>query len=359
MSSKLRNLRQGYASLTPPQYMNFPTDQPFTDVQTFVLNSILLDGHLQRYPPSDFYQRSFWKWIISQLEALIGDEDYEVDERLYERQISLLSVTRRTQDLAGSSPPPPSYVTHFWENRSQGAPLEGLAEYGSVTLFESQTTIESGTTGLRTWRASFVLAQFLIDHPDTVRGHRVLELGSGAGFLGLVIACLQQQDGQGGRRSGLCLTDVNEVVLQRCAQNVNLPCNVSASLPHLDVRPLDWSDAVCPNLEPSTRKSLSGLDADTIVAADMLYHPDIITPFLTTLRLALLSESKLNTKTAYLALTVRNQELLDAFLHASTDIFHLCVEDISSRASGHQSSFLESERIDTENVMVIQVTADT
>ena len=39
-------------------------------------------------------------------------------------------------------------------------------EYHSVTLFESRTTIESGTTGLRTWRASFVLAQFLIQNPS-------------------------------------------------------------------------------------------------------------------------------------------------------------------------------------------------
>ena len=39
-------------------------------------------------------------------------------------------------------------------------------EYHSVTLFESRTTIESGTTGLRTWRAGFVLAQFLIQNPS-------------------------------------------------------------------------------------------------------------------------------------------------------------------------------------------------
>lgn len=32
------------------------------------------------------------------------------------------------------------------------------------SLLEARTTIESGTTGLRTWTASFVLADFLTQH---------------------------------------------------------------------------------------------------------------------------------------------------------------------------------------------------
>ena len=70
-------------------------------------------------------------------------------------------------------PPPPSFVTHYWKAEPQsGPPVPTHAfspiEYRSVTLFESRTTIESGTTGLRTWRASFVLAQLLIRDPSTM-----------------------------------------------------------------------------------------------------------------------------------------------------------------------------------------------
>jgi hypothetical protein len=70
----------------------------------------------------------------------------------------------RTHDAA--APPPPSFVTHYWRPAPQSGPPGAIpsTENHSVTLFESRTTIESGTTGLRTWRASFVLAQFLIQN---------------------------------------------------------------------------------------------------------------------------------------------------------------------------------------------------
>ena len=68
-----------------------------------------------------------------------------------------------------AAPPPPSFVTHYWKPAPQSGPPVSIpgTEYHSITLFESRTTIESGTTGLRTWRASFLLAQFLIQNPST------------------------------------------------------------------------------------------------------------------------------------------------------------------------------------------------
>ena len=44
--------------------------------------------------------------------------------------------------------------------------------YASATLLESRTTIEAGTTGLRTWSASLVLGQYLLAHPGSFHpGH--------------------------------------------------------------------------------------------------------------------------------------------------------------------------------------------
>ena len=37
-------------------------------------------------------------------------------------------------------------------------------DYHKCTLLESRTTIESGATGLRTWSASFILADYLVSH---------------------------------------------------------------------------------------------------------------------------------------------------------------------------------------------------
>lgn len=112
--------------------------------------------------------------------------------------------------------------------------------------------VESGTTGLTTWNASFVLADYLIkrlgEHSmlsiisdlyahifsGLIVNSKVLELGSGAGFLGTVVGHMQmssndlrmnEQTVPNFIAASLCLTDANEQVLVRCRNNVMLPCS--------------------------------------------------------------------------------------------------------------------------------------
>lgn len=149
----------------------------------------------------------------------------------------------------GIAPPEQSYVTYIWKSDNIVHTDDIIYPgYAHVTLLESRTTIESGTTGLRTWPASLALAHYVIAHPgivfplqakskfssrllDTVHSRRVLELGCGAGFLGLIIATVQ--DGSHtSRDSAVWLTDVNDFVLQLCQNNLKLSCSM-----HLDHSP--------------------------------------------------------------------------------------------------------------------------
>jgi protein-lysine N-methyltransferase EEF2KMT len=69
------------------------------------------------------------------------------------------------------SPPPQSYVTRYWPSQTSSENTRtnvDIANFHSATLLESRTTVESGTTGLRTWLASQVLAQYLIIHPSKI-----------------------------------------------------------------------------------------------------------------------------------------------------------------------------------------------
>jgi methylase of polypeptide subunit release factors len=54
---------------------------------------------------------------------------------------------------------------------------------------------------------------------EHVQGKRVLELGSGSGFLGILIAQMQLR---AACPSAIWLTDINESVLDRCRANVAL-----------------------------------------------------------------------------------------------------------------------------------------
>ncbi|KAI0068060.1 hypothetical protein BV25DRAFT_1875200 [Artomyces pyxidatus] len=330
VSSELFDLLRGYSALFPPRVLRFPSNASFAEVHDFLLHSILLNPHLERYPPSSVYQSSFWKCAIEHLEGMLGEEaSDELDERIYERKISLVSTSCPVPLSQNSmAPPPPSFVTHIW--RPQGYPASGSSEtvdpqsHSSVTLFESRTTIESGTTGLRTWRASFALANYLIGHPDLVAGKKVLELGSGAGFLGLVMADIQTHC-DGTAQSALQLTDFNEDVLNRCTENVQLPCNASSSCPNVTVTRLDWSDAVDPSRSPSLQAFLTDFQPDLLVGADLLYGFDMIQPLLATLHLAL----RASATAAYLCLAVRNEDVLHAFLSAAVTAGHpLSVEEL-------------------------------
>jgi hypothetical protein len=113
MSSPLFGLLQGYSALRHPRLLSFPSQLDFHQVHHFVLSSILLNSHLSQFPPSHTYQLSFWKWIIEHLELLLGDEaraiksftftnlsvsltqeDAEIDQRLYDRLISLVATSK-------------------------------------------------------------------------------------------------------------------------------------------------------------------------------------------------------------------------------------------------------------------------
>lgn len=74
---------------------------------------------------------------------------------------------------AAPQPPSQSFLTHYWRtNHGEVGRYEAKSDvdidsckYRLVTAMESRTTIERGTTGLRTWLASFVLAHFLTLNP--------------------------------------------------------------------------------------------------------------------------------------------------------------------------------------------------
>lgn len=77
----------------------------------------------------------------------------------------------------------------------------------------------------------------MISLSELIISKRVLELGSGVGFLGIIVATLQQLSKTANFCSlsnsrltdlspgSLWLTDLNDEVLTRCHDNLNLPCS--------------------------------------------------------------------------------------------------------------------------------------
>ncbi|KAF9225355.1 hypothetical protein BS17DRAFT_751056 [Gyrodon lividus] len=324
-----------YSALVPTKNLSLPTTLQFNEAHAFFLNKILSSEHSKNYPPSQQYQQSFWKWALEQLENLgRNDQDSEIDERIYAHYLSLGTSVR-----SSGTPPPNSYITHYWDASLPKicTPSSEGHCFETITLLESRTTIEAGTTGLRTWRASLILAQYLMQHSELVTHGNVLELGSGTGFIGILAASLQLHAAislsssnipECSNMPSVYLTDVNSVVLARCQNNVQLSCNRSSSHPNIKYRTLDWLDSLscCESLS----SFLSEAGADIILGADIVFDPVLVPPLVGTLCLALSFEC---TRLAIIALTVRNEETLAYFINEIRKV--LKIEEVDSTVTNH------------------------
>ena len=63
-------LLRGYAALTPPRYLHFPSGLGFKTVHDFLFNDILNNPLFLSYPPVGQYQNKFWTWALAHLESL-------------------------------------------------------------------------------------------------------------------------------------------------------------------------------------------------------------------------------------------------------------------------------------------------
>ncbi|KAB5595046.1 Methyltransferase [Ceratobasidium theobromae] len=297
-----------------------------TNSQRNLIEQTIRNPHLTLYPPAPDYQHKFWKNVIA-----------EIEDEIYVHLISTLSVPVR------QGPPEASYLTYLLR-RPESSPISadtwrrppGVDNFSQdqrpLTILESRTTIERGTTGLRTWRASLDLAEWVLR--NNLFSARILELGSGAGLLGLVIATIQQlarpnADANHLRETPcICMTDVDEDVLRRAIDGLNFSQDMVDGNPNVHVRALDWTDSLNPDRRVHVQSLLEEIDADVILAADVVYDLSIIPSLTSTLRLALerplpkeqpwhrdaSNNTRAQHRIAYVALTLRREQSFTEFL---------------------------------------------
>ncbi|KAJ9463942.1 Protein-lysine methyltransferase C42C1.13 [Diplonema papillatum] len=103
------------------------------------------------------------------------------------------------------------------------------------------------------WQSAMLLSKYLCDHPQAVKGRRVVEVGSGIGLVGMVAAALGAES--------VLLTDVTEsVALIRENIRANPPCGTTAATAEV----LHWGNET----------DMKGLRAaaDVVIAADCVYQ---------------------------------------------------------------------------------------
>ncbi|KFV40951.1 Protein FAM86A, partial [Tyto alba] len=188
-----------------------------------------------------------------------------------------------------------------------------------VTLSESVAIISGGTTGLITWDAALHLTEWAIETSAVFSNRTVLELGSGIGFTGIAICktcnpktyifsdyhpCVLKQLTENIRLNGFALEP--ETTQQPPTESLGQEAKATNyQKPKLIVTELDWGSV--------TEKQLSDLQPDVIIAADVVYDPEIILALIGMLQKLSSSRADRKPPEVYIAFTIRNPDTYHLF----------------------------------------------
>ena len=223
-----------------------------------------------RLPPSPQFIKHFLKSLMAQTEA----QDEIVSETVLMAYVSLIQSRDLNQEFT---------YCHYVLPRGQ-----------IVSLKESLYHISQGSTGLRTWQASFAMIEYL-SASGILQGQNVLELGSGCGLLGISCAFLGA--------SRVIMTDV-PLLQDQIRANVGLNAQSLQSqgccLP--TVQTLDWES-----------DSLQDLNPTLVLCADLVYDPELIPPLVRVLSGLMQSP---RAPQVLIAQTIRQRSTMTLFLQS-------------------------------------------
>ncbi|NXI74980.1 EF2KT methyltransferase, partial [Anseranas semipalmata] len=258
-----------------------------------ILRKTVLHPLCVKYPPSVKYRRHFLTELIKKHESTTAEP---LDE-LYDALADILNEEESAR----------CYKNYL------------LPTGESVTLSESEAIISQGTTGLVTWDAALHLADWAIENSTVFSNRTVLELGSGIGFTGLAICKTCNP-------KAYIFSDYHHCVLKQLTENIHLngfalECETPNRIqtesqgqkaegmnyrqPKLMVAELDWGSV--------TQKQLLDLQSDIIVAADVVYDPEITLTLIDMLQKLSTFRADGKPPEVYIAFTIRNPDTYHLF----------------------------------------------
>uniref|UniRef100_F6TPM4 FAM86 N-terminal domain-containing protein n=1 Tax=Ciona intestinalis TaxID=7719 RepID=F6TPM4_CIOIN len=250
------------------------------DCQMKVLNKTCFHEIGKRFPPSKKYQQYFLKFLISKVE----ENNQPCCDQLCELYVATLQDQTCQQ----------VYKSYYVPSANAYATLE-----------ESLSFISNGTTGLVTWTAALLLAEWCLSKQDFLRGKKIIELGSGIGFTGIVLLKAVEQ-------LSYTFTDVHPNVLSVLKSNVAIN---SLENENVAIKQLKWGE----------QSTILEQPYDIVLAADVVFDPSIIPDLLHTISMLLCRN-----KDAILVLVsvVRAEKTFQCFLDGLDNIKGLVYEEL-------------------------------
>lgn len=264
--------------------------------QQRLLDYILRNPISSRFPPSPKYISRILKLILDSLGS-----KFEVLEELMELYFDLSTAKPASDGLIRD------LVHKSWLLTGNG----DKEEFVTIRMASQLDTV-----GLTSWQAGYMLAEYIAANTEIFKDKACLELGSGVGLTGIVLAKLAHT-------AEICLTDYTPEILT----NMRTNCEIN-DLPNLDVRQLDWEEFNEANSDPS---GLIPFVPDIIMAADCVYDTGLIQKLCVVLKWYL-SRPKETQSAAIIATTLRNPKTFQFFMDElkANSLLH---EDITETAT--------------------------
>ncbi|XP_070778975.1 protein-lysine N-methyltransferase EEF2KMT isoform X2 [Enoplosus armatus] len=220
-----------------------------SDLISDILKQTCLHSLCRKFPPSVRFRRLFLSELIRRQEAAGCDPLDELYDALAE--------------VVGAEETAECYKSYL------------LPGGDAVSLLENVALISEGTTGLVTWEAALYLAEWALDH-------RQLFTGSPNRYV---------------------FSDCHHSVLQKLRNNVQL--NGLSETATVGVEEMDWTAA--------TEEQLEQIGADTVIAADVVYDPDVVGSLVKLLSKILRCPSPEVPPEVLVCSTIRNPETYSGF----------------------------------------------
>jgi len=169
-----------------------------------------------------------------------------------------------------------------------------------IALLESRSLISAaGTTGLRTWEAALHLGQYLCANPALIGGKRVLELGAGTGYLGILCAKYLGAE-------HVVISDGSDDVISNLPDSFFLNgLQESGNITPMDLK---WGHALVGTEDQAWN---GGRTVDVVLGADITYDASVIPSLVATLEELV---GLFPAATILIAATERNRLTFQSFL---------------------------------------------
>ncbi|XP_047067706.1 protein N-terminal and lysine N-methyltransferase efm7-like [Lolium rigidum] len=187
--------------------------------------------------------------------------------------------------------------------------------YGSQVLnllCSSSASTDYDLTGQLVWPGAVLMNTYLSEHPETVKGRSIIELGSGIGITGILCSRFCKE---------VVLTDHNDEVLEIIKKNIELQSSSENAEAVLTAEKLEWGN----NDHISNIMKEHPVGFDLIVGADICFQQSSIPCLFDTVEKFLRMQGG---KCRFILAYVSRAKVMDALVLKEAEKHGMLVEEV-------------------------------